>query len=425
MRHLMAVFTLIPLWLSAQSLEIHPTRESAVYKTGEPASFVLLVRDAQGQDVQEGTLNVKVTNFGSLVITNAVFDLAEKNPITLSATLREPGFILGDASVKIDGETVRQQFGAAFSPEKIMPGSDRPSDFDTFWDAAIQKLDDEVPVDPQIEGMPEISTEIQDSFRVSFATAGGKRVYGFLSVPKGEGPFPVMVTVPGAGPGVVGPYTGLASGGYIHFIMNVHPFEPAATKTEQKQLYEEQDLRFQERYGVRYSQSGAKDREAYFFYPIILGINRAVNWLAARPDVDKTRFLYSGSSQGGAFGFYLCALNGNFTKGIMHVPALTDLLGFQRGRASGWPKLIEHVPEADKASAIQLAPYFDAAHFAAGIKCPVRVSVGFIDRTCPPSAVYAGYNALNVKDKDIYHGIRMPHAVYPEVSRPMTEWLRN
>ncbi|MFA7171975.1 MAG: acetylxylan esterase [Kiritimatiellia bacterium] len=424
MRHFMMVLTLIPLWLSAQSLEIKPNRESAVYKTGENASFVLLVKDAQGQTMQEGSLKMRLTNFGPLVITNAVFDLAAANPITLSATLQEPGFILGDASIKVGDKNIQQLFGAAFSPEKIKPGSARPSDFDAFWDAAVKKLDTEVPVDPQIEAMPKISNDKQDSFRVSFATAGGKRVYGFLSVPKGKGPFPVVVNVPGAGPGTVAPSTGLAAQGFVHFVMNVHPFEPAATKTEQKRLYDEQNLRLKEIYGVHYSLSGAREREEYFFYPIILGINRAVNWLAARPDVDKTRFLYTGSSQGGGFGFYLCGLNRNFTKGVMHVPALTDLLGFQQQRASGWPKLVESVPEADKAAATKIAPYFDGAHFAARIKCPVRVSVGFIDRTCPPAAVYSGYNSLVVKDRDICHATRMPHAVYPEVSKPLDQWLK-
>lgn len=425
MRHLMMVFTLIPLWLSAQSLVITPGRESAIYKSGENASFVLLVKDAQGQAVQEGTLKVGLTNFGPLVITNAVFNLAAANPITLSATLQKPGFILGDASIMVGDKKIQQYFGAAFSPENITPGSVRPPDFDAFWDAAVKKLDAEVPVDPQIEAMPKISDGKQDSFRVSFATSGGKRVYGFLSVPKGKGPFPVIVSVPGAGPGVVAPSTGVAAQGFIHFVMNVHPFEPAATAAEQKRLYEEQDARLKAIYGVRYCQTGAREREEFFFYPIILGINRAVNWLAARPDVDKTRFLYTGSSQGGGFGFYLCGLNRNFTKGVIHVPALTDLLGFQQKRDSGWPKLVESVPEADKATATRLAPYFDGAHFAARIKCPVRVSVGFIDRTCPPAAVYAGYNSLNVKDKGIYNSIKMPHAVYTEVREALdTQWLK-
>jgi len=182
----------------------------------------------------------------------------------------------------------------------------------------------------------------------------------------------------------------------------------------------------QEQYGVpRYCMSGAAARETYLYYRILLGINRGVNWLAARPDVDKTRFVYTGTSQGGGFGFYLCGLNKNFTKGVMHVPALTDLLGFQKGRDSGWPKLIENVTPEQKEAAIRTAPYFDGAHFAPRITCPVRVSVGFIDETCPPAAVYSSYNALRVKDKAIRHGFGMPHKVFPQIYEQLDQqWAR-
>lgn len=310
----------------------------------------------------------------------------------------------------------------------IRPGSPRPADFDAFWDRAVAALDAQVPADPRVERLDRFCGPKHDCFRVSFATFGGLRVYGFLSVPKdqGPGPFPAEVNVPGAGPGVVGPSAGTADRGIVHLVMNVHPFEPAADAAAQKRLYEEQDKRLQAQFGApRYCQSGAASRETYFYYPIILGINRAVNWLAARPDVDKSHFAYTGTSQGGGFGFILCGLNPHFTKGAIYVPAITDLLGFQKGRDSGWPKLVENVRPEDKSAATLVAPYFDGAHFAARIACPVRVTVGFSDETCPPAAVYAGYNALRVKDKAIAHGLGMPHRVFPQFYQQWdNDWLR-
>lgn len=54
------------------------------------------------------------------------------------------------------------------------------------------------------------------------------------------------------------------------------------------------------RFGApRYCQAGiTESREDYFFYPVILGIDRAVDWVAARPDVDKSRFRYQGIGNG-------------------------------------------------------------------------------------------------------------------------------
>ncbi len=421
----MAGVVLAPLMALAQSVEITSDRTNAVYACGEQATFTLSVLGADKQPVKSGQVNVTLSNFGSKIITNAVFDLAAGNPVKVTGKLVEAGFLKCAANVKLDRD-YRGLFGVAYDPEKITAGSERPSDFDAFWDGAVKKLDTEVPVDARVERVAKWCNDKHECFRVSFATFDGRRVYGFLSVPEGKGPFPVEVNVPGAGPGVVGPNSGMADRGFIHLVMNVHPFEPAADSEAQKKLYEEQDKRLNAQFGVpRYCQSGAGKRETYFYYRIILGINRAVNWLATRPDVDKTHFGYSGTSQGGGFGFILCGLNRNFTRGVIHVPAITDLLGFQKGRDSGWPKLIENVKTEDKEAAVKVVPYFDGAHFAARIICPVRVSVGFIDETCPPAAVYSGYNALRVKDKAIEHGISMPHKVFPQIYDKLDQkWLR-
>lgn len=409
----------------AQSVEVTADRPSYVYTCGEPATFTIRVLGKDKQPVKTGQLRATLTNFGTQHIAEVTYDLSTTSPIICSGTLREPGFLKCVANIKIDKD-YKGLSGVAYEPEKITAGSARPADFDAFWDVSMKALDDKVPLDPRVERMVTFCNDKHDGYRVSFATFDGLRVYGFLSVPKGAVPFPVIVNVPGAGPGVVGPNVGMADQGFIHLVMNVHPFEPAADAEGQKLLYAEQDKRLNAQYGApRYCQSGVASRETYFYFRILLGINRAVNWLAARPDVDKTRFGYTGSSQGGGFGFYLCGLNRNFTKGVIHVPAITDLMGYVKGRDSGWPKLIENVKPDDKAAAIRVAPYFDGAHFATRITCPVRVSVGFIDETCPPAAVYAGYNAVRVKDKAIGHGIGMPHAVFPQFSRQYDQqWLR-
>ena len=416
---------LLPVMAWAQSVVIQADRASHVYACGESVTFSLQVLGKDKQPVREGLLCVTLTNFGTQQLANATFDLAKANPVTSKGTLGEPGFLKCTATVKLDKE-YRGLSGVAYEPGKITAGSVRPADFDAFWEAAVQKLDTEVPLDPRVDRIEKFCTEKHDCFKVSFATFDSQRVYGFLSVPKGAGPFPAEVNVPGAGPGVVGPSAGMADRGFIHLVMNVHPFEPAADAETQKKRYGEQDKRLNAQYGVpRYCHAGAASRETYFYYRIILGLNRAVNWLATRPDVDTKRFVYTGTSQGGGFGFILCGLNRHFTKGVMHVPAITDLLGFQKGRDSGWPKLIENMREQDKDAALKVAPYFDGAHFAPRITCPVRVSVGFIDETCPPAAVYAGFNALRMKDKAISHGFGMPHRVLPQIYEQLDQqWAR-
>ncbi|MBI4978615.1 MAG: acetylxylan esterase [Spirochaetes bacterium] len=408
------------------SVEFTVDHKDALYRCGETAVFTIRVLGADRAPLTGGTIDVRLDNYGPKAVTAARFDLAAGNPVTVCGTLAEPGFMRCTVTMAADNG-LRAVYSAGFEPGRITAGSARPADFDAFWDAAAGKLDNEVPLDPRIERIDAMCNVDHECFRVSFATFDGLRVWGFLSVPKkGTGPYPAEVNVPGAGPGVDGPDPGLADRGIISLVMNVHPFEPGPDAAGQKKKYEDQDRALQAQYGVpRYCQSGAAERETYFYYRIILGINRAVNWLARRSDVDTSRFHYSGTSQGGGFGLILCGLNTNFTKGVMHVPAITDLLGFQAGRESGWPKLIENIRPGDKEAAVKVAPYFDGAHFAARITCPVRLSVGFIDESCPPAAVYAGYNAIAAADKAILNGIGMPHQVFPQFyDQNDNKWLR-
>ena len=141
--------------------------------------------------------------------------------------------------------------------------------------------------------------------------------------------------------------------------------------------------------------------------------------------MDKTRFRYQGTSQGGGFGFYLTGLNHTFTRAAFYVPAITDTMGYLRGRQSGWPQIVENnsaTPEK-RAMAEKNAPYFDGANFAARIRCPVRVAVGFADTTCAPCAVYAAYNAIPVKDKGIVHGIGMGHGCFGKFYSELGAWV--
>jgi len=406
---MMAAWLLIPMFAWAQTVEVRADRDSHVYRCGDSATFTVRVAGKDRQPLTSGQLRVVLTNFGTQQVAQAVFDLAKANPVTCVGTLREPGFLKCTAVAKLDKTEIKGLSGVAYEPEKIVAGSPRPADFDAFWDAAIARLESEVPLDPRVERFDRYCTDKHDAFKVSFATFDGLRVYGFLSVPKGPGPFPVEINVPGAGPGVIGPNVGMADRGFIHLVMNVHPFEPAADADSQKKRYAEQDLQVQARYGVkRYCQAGAAQRETYFYYRIMLGINRAVNWVAARPDVDRTRFAYTGSSQGGGFGFYLLGLNRHFTKGVVHVPAITDLLGFQKGRDSGWPKLIENMRESDKAAALKVAPISTAriSRPASPAPCAYR-SVSSMKPVRPPPYMQAIMPcALPIKRSDMESACR-------------------
>ena len=401
-------------------------RQDHLYSCGETARFTVTAASGECPVQSNKVVEVVLDNFGERRIASGKWDVVATNVFEISGTLTEPGFLR--LTLRRGGKTVKV-WSAGFEPHKIRKGSPSPDDFDDFWARAQAKLAKEVPLDPQLVRICERSTEKFDFYRVSFATFG-RRVYGYLSVPtdKTKAPFPVNVEVNAAG---FGSWTNDMAGrdDAISLRMSVYPFEMdwKWQKNGTKAKYDELNAEMRKKYKVSaYSTAGiSESREEYFFYPVVLGINRAVDWVVARPDVDRSRIRYQGTSQGGGFGFYLCALNRNFTRAAFFVPAITDTMGYLSGRQSGWPKIVESNSASPKqrAAAEKWAPYFDGANFASRITCPVRVVVGFADVTCAPCAVYAAFNAISSSDKKIDHGIGMGHGCRKEFYRKYGEWL--
>ena len=394
-----------------------------LYKVGEEAVFtVTATRD--GKPVAEGWVDAKLDNFGPAVQTSNRVDLAKGNPFTVKGRLAEPGFL----RLTLTAKGAAKVWSVGYEPEKIVKGSPSPDDFDAFWAAARATLAKEVPLDAKMTKVPERSTKDFDYYRISFATFG-RRVYGYMSVPtdKSKAPYPVDFQVTAAG---FGGWTNDMSGekDIIRVFFATCPWAPHWDwqALGLRTAYDYMNQAYDGRYGCGvYSCAGLSEgREGYFFYPLLLGIDRAVDWLAARPDVDKARFWYQGTSQGGGFGFYLAGLNRTFTRAAFFVPAITDTMGYLKGRQSGWPQPVESHREADRAAVAKAAPYFDGANFASRIRCPVSVAVGFADTTCPPCAVYAAYNEIPVKDKGILHGFGMTHSCFGKFYEELGKWLK-
>lgn len=416
--------------ISERTWRVETDHPDALYRCGETATFTVTLQSTNNLAKPLDLVNVAVRldNFGPCVVTNAVFDLSETNAFTISGTLAESGFLrVVLPQTKARGKDP-SDFSAGFDPENIRKGSPSPVDFDEFWTKAIRDFEESVPVDPQLVPVPELSQGSCNYWRVSFAAPHGTRAYGFLSIPKdasAEKKYPARVQVPAAGHGWWTNHMP-ASDDAICMMMSVHPFDLPFDQEENIRRQDVVKTGLKERYGTRdYTRAGLDvSREDYYFYRAILGINRAVDWLAARPEVDLSNFTYSGTSQGGGFGFYLLGLNRHFTKGALFVPAITDTMGYLAGRQSGWPRPVDDGPDEGRQARERNAPYFDGANFASRIRCPVRVAVGFSDIVCAPCAVYAAFNEIRVADKGIVHGIGMTHDCFASVYSELGKWQR-
>ena len=71
----------------------------------------------------------------------------------------------------------------------------RPDDFEDYWSAVAKELA-ATPARPEIEEIPMRETEFATLYGVRLSSIGPYRLYGYLSIPKGPGPFPAIYWTP-------------------------------------------------------------------------------------------------------------------------------------------------------------------------------------------------------------------------------------
>lgn len=360
-----------------------------------------------GTPIHSGKLHVTLGVRGEKSLVQQDFDLAKENPVRISGTLAEPGFLF--ATAKGLPNVKEALAGAGFDPEKIAMGNDLPEDFRKFWEDGRAEIAGH-PV--TFEKLDAFSTPEYTSYAVTVQVLHGEVLRGFLSVPGGPGPFPIWVNVPGAGPGASAPPTKWAERGVIALIMNVHKFPVALGDAgETRRIYDNHRAK------LYYPRDHADDRDLYHFRNVILGVDRAITEIASRPDWDGKHLVMDGSSQGGGMALIMAGFNPHVTAAAANVPALCDHGGGKFGRQPGWPNLASTGDAAKKVSA-----YYDTANFAKSIRAPVLVSVGFIDTTCPPASVYAAWNQIT-SPKKILPLVTAGHGITPEYKAIKDPWV--
>ncbi len=396
---------------AAPEITIKTDKAMPIYKTGEAVTFTVSAVE-NGKPLSKGSFAVRLSEDGGAPFDSKTVDLAKPESMKFTAKLDKPGFIRAYTADFKDMEAPAKgpMAGAGVEPEKIKMGYDLPADFTKFWEDGRKAIADKPVTLTKLDAKSDAK---QTAYRVVVDVLNGEKLYGFLSVPNGKGPFPAIVTVPGAGAGFAGPQLRENA---IYLVMNVHKFDGALKSEELKKQYDDNLAKL----GYSYSVDQADNRDKYHFRNVILGVDRAITEVTKMPQWDKKHFVIDGSSQGGAMALILTGFNKNITACAANVPAMCDHGGYKLGRQSGWPQINRNSKFGK--SVDQVAPYYDAANFAKFITVPVLTSAGFIDTTCSPSSVYAAYNEIKAP-KQIVHVPLEGHSVSKIYSAVKTPWV--
>lgn len=206
------------------------------------------------------------------------------------------------------------------NPPSLPPGGEKPDGFDTYWEDTLAELA-ALPAAPEVVELPLRSTDFATAYGIRLTSIGPYRIFGYLSIPKGDGPFPARYYLPRYGSVVDLVPQGTANGQRRdHVIFSVA-------------------VRGQRLADQPYAASfpglltdGIADPSSYVYRGIVADCCRGLEYLAGREEVDPARIA--------AIGADLPLTTAALAQGITHVvcsPSLSYAAADLAARTEAYP----------------------------------------------------------------------------------------
>ena len=274
--------------------------------------------------------------------------------------------------------------------DKYVSKVTKPDDIDQFWEEVLAETA-KIPLDPEVVFDPLRSSDEIDVYEVFYTSLDRVRIAGWYAVPKQrDGLLPGLLQVPGYNMEPPVPKV-WARKGYAAF--------SAAPRGK---------LRSNRQFNPGYPgllTYGMVDRNTYSYRGFYMDACRAVEFLLARDEVDGDRIGVTGHSQGGGLTVSTAALRPEIKTAAAGAPYLCGYMdAIELTDAYPYQEIADYLrmnPDSRQQAEDTLS-YFDGINLAHRITCPVIVSVGLQDSTCPPETGYAMFNAIASADKRMY-----------------------
>ena len=305
-------------------------------------------------------------------------------------TLPTPGFLACEYEFMCNGRRYADLVKVGYAPEQITTFTPLPKDFQDFWQRTVAEAR-AVPLDPEY-------TPIEDASDTSFVThlvrlhvGPRKWLRGYLTCPRGEGRYPVVLCPPGAGSQKIYPSDYFPRQGCIYMKIEIHDNDQLLPDAAYDRMRQERC--------DGYMRRGMASRDTYYYRDVYAGCVRVLDFLCSLPQWDGRNAIVTGGSQGGALTIVTAALNEKATACAPFYPALCDLTGFLHHRAGGWPKFFSGYYKDGRTDvaddvAVETLQYYDVVNFARLLRVPTFMSWGYSDDTCSPTSVWAAWNVI-------------------------------
>ena len=284
--------------------------------------------------------------------------------------------------------------------ERVIEQNKKP-DFEAFWEKQILALRAK-PVTIQREKLNTPYEKTFLTYKVSYSTHDRTIVDALFSVPAGreDEKLPCVAYFHGGG-GYKRIYHDVMSTGVCCFAIDV--------RSQGGTTVDMAEYRSGDRMGGLMSR-GVLDKDNFYMKNIYLDAVRTMDVIASLPEVDPSRIVTYGVSQGGALSIVASALSGRSKKCYSLV---TSYCCLQQRTESGsgvfeaTHAFLRNYPEHTD-TVMETLSYFDIINMVSHLKVPVSFCLALSDKICLPPYVYSAYHHANC-EKDIKMYPFTPH----------------
>lgn len=397
-----------------------PDHADWLYQTGEKATI----------DIQLYQYGMPVSCKVDYAIAEDMLEAFDKGSVTLKngrasiniGTRKAPGFRDLALTATVGGKKTIHHVKVGYSVDKIEPWTKEPKDFTAFWDKT--KTDFATPVSFTRELATEYCTDKIDCWLVKIKTDNKHHsIYGYLTIPKGAkaGQCPIVICPPGAGIKTIKEplrHKFYAEQGFMRLETEIHGLDPRISADRFKEISDAFG-----NHENNYLSNGLDNRDNYYMRHVYQGLVAAIDFMTSLPEWDGKNVAFQGGSQGGALSLIAAALDSRVTQCVANHPALSDMGAYsEKGRTGGYPhfKASHGMLTPDK---LQTMAYYDVINFARHITCPVYLTWGYNDNTCPPTTSYAVWNTLTCPKESLITPIN-EHWTSDNTAQTQMEWIK-
>lgn len=277
--------------------------------------------------------------------------------------------------------------------QRYSPHIPEPTDFDAFWDATLSEARQH-PLHPTFTPI-DYGLKTLDTYDVTFSGYGGQPIKGWLILPaKTTKPLAGILEFIGYGGGRATPLNWLtwASAGYAFMVMDTRGQGSSWQRGDTPDIHHAGSPTY-----PGFMTQGVLDPHDYYYRRLFTDCVRAVEAFMLHPMVDGERIAVTGGSQGGGMTIATSALMPTVKIAMPDVPFLCHMrraieitAEYPYQEIVAYLRVHRHLNDV----VLNTLNYFDGVHFAKRIQARVFCSVALMDATCPPSTVFAAYNAI-------------------------------